>query len=92
MLRHRQREKQVPLRELGVGGTRSQGPGSCPEPKAGVQTAEPPRHPCEGFFNVKENMERRNYDYTNNNYKIKQVVFYITFFNLFFSLRVFKSF
>lgn len=31
---------------------------------------------------------RKNYNYTNGNYKIKQVVFYIRLFNLFFSKSV----
>ena len=42
--RHRQRKKQAPCREPNVGldpGT----PGSCPGPKAGGSTAEPPEIP-----------------------------------------------
>ena len=50
--RHRQREKQVPCREPDVGldpGTL----GSCPEPKADVLTAEPPRCPRTMFLKAK---------------------------------------
>lgn len=42
--RERQRENQAPHRKPDVGLDPST-PGSCPDPKADIQTTEPPRHP-----------------------------------------------
>ena len=47
--RYRQREKQASFKEPNV-GLDPRTPGSCPGPKAGAKTAEPPRDPPPLFF------------------------------------------
>ena len=56
--RHRQREKQAPCRKPDV-GLDPRTPGSCPEPKAGYLTAEPPRCPFFLIFYLRERERER---------------------------------